>query len=405
VCPGAYQPSAANGAALTASNIGPILKPLADAGVLSDTTVVTNLANVPAEANQAGDHARGTASFLTCTHVPAQVSPLVNGVSVDALVAAGIGAGMRLPSGLFLGTAGGGGLGNNCDSGYSCAYEFNTSWGPNSTPIPEEDSPLNAFNRVFAGFDPKATQAQIQDRLKRKKSILDYSLAQAQSLRARLNPRDAAKVDEFLAGVRDFETRLQTALTAPACSPGQPPTTPSDIQAHVKLMLDLTVLTLNCDAAPVVTFSYENTVSERQHTFLKTAAGQTVTDGWHIGITHGAATGDAFKTAEYQAVNTWMVSQLAYLVSKLKSTVQPDGSTLLDRTLVFSGTEMGVGGNHDHRQLRLSVSGGKGLGLTPGRHIVVPDPTPLANLYLTFLKALNVPGVTSFGDSKGTIAL
>jgi hypothetical protein len=405
-CPKVYQPTAANGAALTAANIGPILQPLATAGVLGDTTVVTNLANKPAEANQAGDHARGTASFLTCTHVPAQITPLVNGVSVDALVAGGIGKGMPLAAGLFLGTAGGGGLGNDCDSGYSCAYEFNSSWGPNSQPIPEEDNPLTAFNRVFAGYDPGATQAQIAERLRRKKSILDYSLGQGQALRTRLNPRDAAKVDEFLTSVRDYETRLQSVITAAACTPGTPPNgKPADIQERVKLMLDLTVLTLSCDIAPVVTFSYETTVSERQHTFLKTADGQTVTDGLHIGITHGAATGDAFKVAEYQAVNTWMVSQVAYLVGKLKSVTQPDGSTLLDRTLVFSGSELGIGGNHDHRQLRLSVSGGKGLGVTPGRHIIVPDPTPLANLYLTFINALKVPGVATFGDSTGTIAI
>ncbi len=406
-CPGAYQPSAANGAALTAGNISPILQPFASAGVLSDTTIVTGLANKPAEANQAGDHARGTGSFLTCTPVPAQISPLVNGVSVDALIAAGIGAGMRLPGGLFLGTAGGGGLGNDCDSGYSCAYEYNSSWGPNSSPIPEEDNPLNAFNRIFAGYDPGATNAQILERLKRKKSILDYSLAQATSLRTKLNPRDQAKVDEFLTAVRDFETRLQASLgSAPACTPGSPPTaTPPDIQTRVKLMLDLTVLTLSCDISPVVTFSYENTVSERQHTFLKTLDGQTVTDGWHIGITHGAATGDAFKIAQYQAVNTWMVSQVAYLASKLKATTQPDGSNLLDRTIIYSGSELGVGGNHDHRQLRLSVSGGKGLGLTPGRHLIVPDPTPLANLYLSFIHAMKMGSVTNFGDSNGTIAL
>jgi hypothetical protein len=406
-CPGVFQPTAANGAALAAGNVGAILQPLAAANVLGDTTVVTNLANKPAEANQAGDHARGTGAFLTCTQPPPQVSPLKDGVSVDYLVANALGTGMRLPGGLFLGTNGGGGAGNNCDSGYSCAYQFNTSWGPNSTPIPEEDNPLNAFNRVFTGYDPGASQAQIQQRLNRKKSILDYSMAQATSLQSKLNPRDSAKLDEYLTGIRDYETRLQAAMMAPACSPGQPPPAgiPADIQQHVKLMLDLTVLTLSCDITPTVTFSYENTVSERQHTFLKTAAGQTVTDGWHIGITHGSAAGNAFATAEYQAINTWFYSQVAYLVGKLKAVTQPDGTTLLDRTIVYSGTELGVGGYHDHRQLRLTVSGGKALGFNPGRHIVVPDPTPLANLYLTFLQTLKVPNSTAFGDSNGTIAL
>ena len=406
-CPNVFQPTAAHGQPLTASNVGAILAPLATANLLGDTTIVTNLKNQPAYANQAGDHARGTGSFLTCTQVPAQVSPLKNGVSMDVLAAQGLGTGMRLPGGLFLGTSGGGGTGNNCDSGYSCAYEFNSSWGASSAPVPEEDNPLNAFNRVFAGFDPGATQMQIQQRLKNKKSILDYSLAQSSSLVAQLNPRDAAKVEEYLSGIRDYETRLEASLNAPACTPGMAPAAgiPADLRQHVKLMLDLMVMTLSCDITPVVTFSYENTVSERQHTFLNTADGKMVTDGWHIGITHGAAAGNAFATAEYQAVNTWMYSQVAYLVGKLKGVTQPDGGTLLDRTIVYSGTELGIGGNHDHNHLRLAVCGGKALGLTPGRHLVMPDPTPLANLYLSFLQTLKVPGVTQFGDSNGTIPL
>ena len=48
---------------------------------------------------------------------------------------------------------------------------------------------------VFALPAPGATQAQIQQRLNRKKSILDYSLAQASSLQLKLNPRDSAKLD------------------------------------------------------------------------------------------------------------------------------------------------------------------------------------------------------------------
>ena len=406
VCPkpGAFQPTTPAGGNLSVAQLSPILAPLGAAGLVGDTTIITGLANKTAEAAQAGDHARGTGAFLTCTLPPPQIAPLQNGVSVDVLIAQALGQGMRLPGGLQLGTRGGGGSGQDCDSGYSCAYQFNTSWGPNSTPIPEEDNPRNAFNRVFAGYSPGATAADVQKRLKYKTSVLDYARDQATRLRGKLNPRDSAKVDEYLTAVRDFETRLQAAAAAPQCTPGDMPTDkPADIREHVRLMLDLTVLTLQCDVTPVVTFSYEHTVSEIQHTFLTTLDGKPVTDGYHIGITHHQ--GDPFKLDEYQAVNTWMYSQAAYLVGKLKGVTLPDGSTLLDRTMVFSGTEMGDGNAHNHRQLKLALFGGKSLGLQPGRHVVVPDPTPLSNLYLTMMQKLQVPNVTQFGDSTGTLAL
>jgi hypothetical protein len=257
------------------------------------------------------------------------------------------------------------------------------------------------FDRLFAGSDPMATLAEQKKRALYKKSVLDYSLAQQSKLKARLNTRDAAKVDQLTSAIRDYETRLANAPMVPAqCSASTAPAggVPSDARDHIALMNGLTVLALQCGICPVITFAYENTASERQHTFLTTADGQMVTDGWHIGITHH--NGDPFKIAEQTAVNTWLVSQYAALAKALKGVQTLDGKSLLDETIMLGVSDMGDEA-HNHSNMRPLVIGGKALGVKTGQLIVNQNELKLANVHLGVLKALKVP-VTSFGDSDGT---
>src|SRR2546427_3752757 len=97
----------------------------------------------------AGDHARGSATFLTgCQARKTHGADIRVGVSVDQAAAAKIGKATRLPS-IELGCDRGQQAGN-CDSGYSCAYSFNISWKTESTPLPAEVNPRLAFDRLFA---------------------------------------------------------------------------------------------------------------------------------------------------------------------------------------------------------------------------------------------------------------
>src|SRR5690606_19753639 len=76
-----------------------ILQPIADAGLLDDVLIISNLANRPAEPDGPGDHAAGTGGFLTGKHVrKTEGDNIENGISIDQVVANHIGAGTRIPS-------------------------------------------------------------------------------------------------------------------------------------------------------------------------------------------------------------------------------------------------------------------------------------------------------------------
>jgi hypothetical protein len=112
-------------------------------------------------------------------------------------------------------------------------------------------------------------------------------------------------------------------------------------------MLDLSVLAFSCDLTRVITFGYEHTVTERAHPWVG------VNDGYHIGVTHNQ------PGPPYAAVNKWIVSQLAYLLDKLKATPDASGAgTLLDNTIVYFASELGEGSSHSAYDIPMIVAGG-----------------------------------------------
>lgn len=388
--------------ALTAASLGPVLKALETDGLLGDALIPTNVRNEPAYANQAGDHARGVGALLTCQQP--QTGDTINvGPSLDHVVASKISAGARVPS-LQLGTNNNEPTGS-CDSGYPCPNQYNASFSAPGVVAPRDIDPGKVFRRMFDGFDPGASEAEALRRQRYRTSVLDYTLEQTATLKSKLNPRDNAKLDQYFTGLREFEQRLANAGAPLTCTPGEDPGgVPGDIRDKVRLMNDLTVLALQCQASPVVFFAYENTVSSIQHTFLTTADGQTVVDDWHIGLTHYYEhSNPEFRLAELEAVNTWLVSQYTDVAKKLKAISMPEGGTLLDHTIMLGISDMGDEA-HNHEHMRPLILGGSALGVKTGRLLVNANRVRLANVYMGILAALGIPQ-PSFGDSDGTFAL
>jgi len=89
----------------------------------------------------AGDHARASGTFLTGVRVKKTAgSDIKAGVSIDQVIANQIGHLTRFPS-LEL-TCDSVRRSGNCDSGYSCAYQYNLSWRSPSTPVAPEPNPV-----------------------------------------------------------------------------------------------------------------------------------------------------------------------------------------------------------------------------------------------------------------------
>lgn len=74
----------------------------------------------------AGDHARANGTFLTSVRVKKSATDIHAGISIDQVMARAVGHLTRFPSlELTCETSRQSGA---CDSGYSCAYQFNLSW-------------------------------------------------------------------------------------------------------------------------------------------------------------------------------------------------------------------------------------------------------------------------------------
>ena len=88
------------------------------------------------------------------------------------------------------------------------------------------------------------------------------------------------------------------------------------------------------------------------------------------------------------------------LLAKLKQTKEV-GATLLDRTMVFLGSNLGDGSSHSVKNLPVLLAGG---GFRHGRHLRFDpqNPPPLCNLYVSMLQRLGIEA-DKFSSGTGTL--
>jgi len=100
-------------------------------------------------------------------------------------------------------------------------------------------------------------------------------------------------------------------------------------------------------------------------------------------------------------INTYHMEQFAYFLGKLKSTKDGDG-TLLDHSMIVYGSGLSDGNRHQHDHLPVVLAGHGSGSIKPGRHVIYPAETPMADLYVALLDRMNVKR-ESFGDSKAEL--
>jgi len=367
------------------------LQPLA--AVQDDILVLSGLENTAANPDGPGDHAAGTGSFLTAFHVfKTEGADIQNAISVDQVAANAAGAETRYPS-LQLGMDGGGSTGG-CDSGYSCAYARNVSWAGPQTPLPKTVDPQIIFDRLFAGFDPQATVAEREKRRLYQKSVLDFAVKDVEKLQTRLGATDRLKLDEFLTGLRELEKRIDGMDEATVCGVPDRPGGSYNVTEKAQVMSDLMVLAFQCDLTRFQSFMLSNAGSGRVYDFLGISEG-------HHQISHHQSLQSNYDSL--MTINLWEIEQLAYLIDKLKTTVDPDGTPLLDNTVVFWSSEISDGNRHNHNDLPVIMAGNCGGAFDTGRHVRYAGSPPIANLFISMLDAVGVQ-VNSFGqDGTGKL--
>jgi len=346
-----------------------------------------------------GDHVRSSAVFLTQSH-PRQTegADVRAGVSLDQLYAQRSGQDTPLPSVQLcvepIDQMGG------CGYGYSCVYTDAISWSSPTRPLPMIRDPRVAFDTLFGVYTSAATPEERQIRRREDRSILDWIVRSAASLRARLGPGDRTRLDDYLENVREVERRIQ-AIEArngsgePRDFPEAPAGVPDSFSAHVHLMFDLQMLAFRSDITRVAAFKLGRDASNR--TFPESG----VATPFHNASHHS---GKEDRIVEYAALNTYHVSMVPYLLAKLQATPDVDG-TMLDNAVVMYGSPMGDSNLHNHKRVPFFIAGRAGGTLKGGVHVKAPNGTPLANAMLSVLRAIGLADLPSFGDSTGTLEL
>jgi hypothetical protein len=170
---------------------------------------------------------------------------------------------------------------------------------------------------------------------------------------------------------------------------------PEDFQERARLMIDLQVLAFQADITRVFTFLLSRENSSRPFPEIG------VPDHHHSISHHMDKPALMAKKAQ---IDTYLVTQFAYLLEKLRATPDGDG-TLLDHSVLLYGGGIANGNLHSHHNLPCLVAGGAGIGLKGGRHVQYPAETPMSNLFLTLLDKLGVPTPDRIGDSTGPLTL
>ena len=109
---------------------------------------------------------------------------------------------------------------------------------------------------------------------------------------------------------------------------------------------------------------------------------------------------DPTKLAQLKIVETETMKTLRELLVKLRDTKE-EGVSLLDRTTLFLGSNLGDGSSHAIKNLPVLVAGG---GFKHGQHLAFDpaNPPPLCNLYVSMLQRLGLP-VDKFSTGTGTL--
>jgi hypothetical protein len=282
------------------------------------------------------------------------------------------------------------------ETNFSMAYSSHISWQSADSPVPTEVYPSLAFDSLFENSGSRRTQ-----------SVLDRVKEQAVSLSQKVSTTDRAKLEEYLASVREVEKRVERMrddkdkVDNVARDRGHSLFTmkrpdnglPEDIREHMRLMCDIVALAFQTDKTRIASMLMCRDLSGLFYPFLD------------VRDAHHPASHDDLSDG-YERVSRFYVSQLAHLASRLDAMPEGEG-TVLDNTCLLFVNNMWSGSRHDNTQLPVLTVGGLGGALETGRVLNYrdrgDDNRKLCSLYLSLMDRMGVE-LKQFGDADSRLA-
>lgn len=320
-------------------------------------------------------------SFLTAAPHPAS-SSFRNSISLDQHIAEHIGNQTRFPS-----------LTLAVNSG-----SRSLSWTGTGVAIPPEESASALFKQLFLQGNAAEVEAQIR-KLDTGRSILDAIADQTRDLERRANSHDRGRLEQYFSSVRDLESRLLAARQWESkakpkvdVDPPTDPTNPAQYMAKVRLMYECVKLAFQTDSTRSVTLML-NSVG----TPVVEIPGKTISDGYHNLSHHGKS---EEKLAQLRLIDLEHMKLLDQFFADLKS-VKEDDETLLDRSMILYGSNLGDANAHSTTNMPILFAGG---GFKHGQHLVFDHQQnyPLPNLFVSILQRMGIEQ-DKFASSTGTM--
>jgi hypothetical protein len=257
------------------------------------------------------------------------------------------------------------------------------------------------FERLFGDGSTPELRAQ---RMKQSRSILDSVTNELAGLRKQLGSGDVQTVNQYTDEIRALERRIQMAAKNSNSVPeiDLPPGIPEQFDEHIRLHWKLVSLAFKADITRVVTLLGARDLTSRVYQFPKSPL---FPDGGTSVSFHGGShhQDDPVQIRRYATLNRYHLSTMAYLAEELKSIKDGDG-TLLDRSLIMYGTNMGNSNQHQHYDVPHILVGGANGQLKGNRHLKYErKSTPTGNLLVSVLGLYGIESDKQ-GDSTGRLA-
>jgi hypothetical protein len=312
-------------------------------------------------------------SFLTASPHPSSRS-FRNTISLDQFAAQRLGERTRYAS-LTLG-------------------EIGLSWSANGVPIPAEASPQAAYAMLFLQGSARDVAEQ-KRRLEDGRSVLDAVLEDAKGMGRALGAADREKLEQYFSAVRETERRLAKAGTwadtpKPLVKePAPAPLKPEDVTGRLQGHFDVIRLALATDSTRVVALG--------GHGGSLVPPLKGVDQGYHALTHHGK---NPTMVAQLEIIERETMRVWAGFLKALKETREGD-ATLLSRTSVLLGSNLGNANGHLTTNLPIVLAGGP---FKHGRDLDFPGPVnaPLAKAFVSLLQGLGLE-VDTFASGKGTL--
>ena len=340
------------------------------------------------------------------------------------------------------------GLGVNAPSPGDHSAVF---YSKSQTPVTAQNSPQAVFDMLFKNFsgptlppvgqpagggapmtNPPLDTSAIDRARKQQQSVLNFVKDDLKRVETLAGQDDRQKVEAHLEGIRSLENRLKLLGGQPMSPPmTAAPTTPkvptapagtasegcakptlsakADLEGRVHSQMDLIASAFACDMTRSISLQLALCDGGMDEGFPE------IKDGQH-NVTHaiGDGKGQASDIANHKIIDRWYVARWAYLLNRLNSIKEGNG-TLLDNTLILFGSDTTTVQNnevgaHSHLRFPLWMAGGGNFAFKTGQAIKLgankksgccewsSDDVPHQRLLTSIAQAFGLP-VETFGSN------